>query len=375
MKILFLTNHLNGDDGWSRYSVDFIGEIQNLRNEVLVLTYRNSYQNEIKELPILLDPIKYLANPINSFLTAQKIKKIIKDFSPDIVHFMVEPYVTILPFLGRIKAKTFITIHGTYSVVPILFSNFFKKTFLKSIYKRCYDKVNGVIAVSCFTKNHILKYFPQIETKTKVITNGINLNVHKIINHTPKKRSNKIKKILFVGAIKQRKGILESIEACKYYRDHFSTDFIYDIVGNYNENSNYYQQVIKKIKNYGLENKILFHGKISDKDLEEYYLSADLFMMLSINDNANFEGFGLVFLEANAKGVPCIGSKNCGAQEAILDGKTGYVVDPYNPKEVAEKMDLILNKNSIKREDCLNWAKQNDIKIKTKELIEFYNSI
>jgi len=94
--------------------------------------------------------------------------------------------------------------------------------------------------------------------------------------------------------------------------------------------------------------------------------------MLPINNGKEFEGFGLVYLEANTKGVPCIGSKNCGAQEAILDTKTGYVIDPFDPKEAAQKMDLILNQNSINKEDCINWAKQNDIKIKTKELLNFY---
>ena len=94
--------------------------------------------------------------------------------------------------------------------------------------------------------------------------------------------------------------------------------------------------------------------------------------MLSINDGKAFEGFGLVFLEANAKGMPCIGSINCGAKEAILNGKTGYIVDPYNFKVIAQKMDLILNKNAIKPQDCTEWAKQNDIEIKTNELMNFY---
>ena len=98
-------------------------------------------------------------------------------------------------------------------------------------------------------------------------------------------------------------------------------------------------------------------------------------MMLSLNINNNFEGFGLVFLETNTKGVPCIGAKNSGCQEAILDGKTGYLVDPFDFKEVAQKMDLILNKNTIEAENCLNWAKQNDIKIKARELLNFYQSL
>ncbi len=98
MKILFLTSHLRGDDGYSRYSLDFIKEVQNLNHQTLVLTSRKSEQMKIKEYPILEDPLKYLANPLKSYLDSLKIKKIIKEFSPDIIHFLAEPYVTILPF-------------------------------------------------------------------------------------------------------------------------------------------------------------------------------------------------------------------------------------------------------------------------------------
>ena len=80
--------------------------------------------------------------------------------------------------------------------------------------------------------------------------------------------------------------------------------------------------------------------------------------MLSINDGKAFEGFGLVFLEANAKGMPCIGSINCGAEEAILNGKTGYIVDPYNFKEVAQKNGLFLIKMLLSHRIVLNGKRR-----------------
>jgi len=360
MKILFLTNHLNGDDGYSRYSSDFIKEIQGLGHQVLVLQH-----------PVLAKPLKYLVNPLRIFLTSIKIKKAIKEFSPDIIHFMAEPYVNLLPFLGSPKAKTYLTCHGTYAVIPNLLGNFFKKKISQFLTKKHFQKLTGIITVSNYTKNYLLKYYPETEVKIRVITNGIDLAKHRLLD---KKPENKTKEILFVGAVKERKGVLQAIEACRYYRDHFSGQFIYNIVGAYKDNG-YSQELFKKIKEYKLDDKIFLRGRITDKELEDYYIKADLFLMPSLNINYNFEGFGLVFLEANAKGVSCIGSVDSGCQEAILEGKTGYLVDPYNPEQIAQKMDLILNQNSINREDCLVWAKQNDIKIKAKELLNFYQYV
>jgi len=374
MRILFLTNHLEGTDGWSRVALDYITELQNLGFNVLCLTHKTSSQKKIKEHALLETPLKYMVNPLVSFSTALRIKRKIAEFSPDIIHFTVEPYATILPFLISSKTKFFLTVHGTYSVPPILFDNFLERTVSQFLSKKYYRKLDGIVTVSNYTKNHLINYYPKLKDKIKVITNGINLEKHRIVD-LDQKIKNETKKILFVGAVKRRKGILQTIEALKYYRDNFSDNFIYEIVGDYNQRNDYYQKVLKKIKDYNLDGKVFFQGKIVGEELQEYYSNADLFIMTSVNINNHFEGFGLVFLEANAKGVPSIGSTNSGCEEAILNNKTGYVMDPSNFKEVAEKIDLILNKNSIKKQDCIDWAKENDIKIKTKELINFYQEI
>jgi len=373
MKILFLTNHLKGDDGLSKVSLDFAQTLQRLGHDILCLTHESSDQNEIKEIPVLGDLLKYLINPQVSFLTAVKLRKTIKEFSPDVIHFMEGSYASILPFLNTRGAKTFITVHGTYSVIPLLFKNFFKKTIADYLSRRFYRRIDGVVAVSNYTKNHLLKHYPWLEPKVRVIANGINLEKSNPISLSEKPQ-NKIKKILFVGAIKERKGILEAIEACRHYRENFSPDFVYDLVGGYDKSEYYYQRLIKKIKECDFEDKVIFRGRLADKELYDYYRNANLFLMTPLNINHNFEGFGLVFLEANARGVPCIGSENSGCQEAIVNGKTGYVINPLNPEEIAQKMDLVLGKNAIRPEDCILWAKQNDIKIKARELVNFYQS-
>ena len=269
MKILFLTNHLKKNDGWSRYSLDYIKEIQSLGHQVLALTFQKSEQKQIKEYAILEKPLKYLANPLKSCLTSLKVKKVIKEFSPDVIHFMVEPYATLLPFLKANKIKTVLTVHGTYSVIPILFEDFLKKKISCYLSKKYYKKLGGILADSNYTKNHLIKYYPELKTKIKVVTNGVKLEEHKIINLNEKPK-NKIKKILFVGAIKPRKGILQAIEALKHYRDDFSDNFIYEIIGEYNQNDSYYQEILRKIKDYNFEDKIFFRGQSTNNRLQEY---------------------------------------------------------------------------------------------------------
>lgn len=80
---------------------------------------------------------------------------------------------------------------------------------------------------------------------------------------------------------------------------------------------------------------VMFLGRVAHDDLPNLYGCADVFSMMCRNrwGGLEQEGFGIVFVEAAACGVPQVAGRSGGAAEAVLDGVTGYVVE--NPTDVA----------------------------------------
>ena len=79
----------------------------------------------------------------------------------------------------------------------------------------------------------------------------------------------------------------------------------------------------------GVAKRVIFTGIFPEEEKRDLYALADVFVMPSRG-----EGFGYVFLEALASGVPVIGSKHDGGREALLHGGLGLLVDPANPAEI-----------------------------------------
>src|SRR5262249_29149717 len=73
-----------------------------------------------------------------------------------------------------------------------------------------------------------------------------------------------------------------------------------------------------------------FLGRVPDDDLADLYASADVFAVLCRErwGGLEAEGFGIVFVEAAACGVPAVVGRSGGAHEAVVDGETGLVVEP-----------------------------------------------
>ncbi len=92
------------------------------------------------------------------------------------------------------------------------------------------------------------------------------------------------------------------------------------------------------IEESGLGGKMLLVGFLSDVDLVSYYNSADIIVYLPIN-----EPFGLVPVEAMACGKPSLVSATGGTAETIVDKKTGFLVDPLNVEEIANKIQYVLD--------------------------------
>jgi phosphatidylinositol alpha-1,6-mannosyltransferase len=87
-------------------------------------------------------------------------------------------------------------------------------------------------------------------------------------------------------------------------------------------------------------------GRVGDDDLPGLYAAADVFAMLCRNrwGGLEQEGFGIVFLEAAASGVPQVAGNSGGAAEAVLDGSTGLVVRrPDDPVPVAGALATLLD--------------------------------
>jgi len=93
----------------------------------------------------------------------------------------------------------------------------------------------------------------------------------------------------------------------------------------------------------GLSDRVVFTGRVDPGELRALFRRADLFVMPSRQEGKDVEGFGIVFIEAGAAGVPVVGGRSGGVPEAVHDGVNGLLADPADPGDVAEKMARILD--------------------------------
>ena len=111
----------------------------------------------------------------------------------------------------------------------------------------------------------------------------------------------------------------------------------------------------------GLQAQVSFLGRLELSEIVELYNLADLFVMLSREEPPDVEGFGLVFLEAAACGLPSVGGRSGGIPDAIDEGKSGWLVDPSNIEEIAATIiDLLKSPERLEcaSEFCLSTAPQ-----------------
>jgi len=137
------------------------------------------------------------------------------------------------------------------------------------------------------------------------------------------------KTVLFVGALTKwhrYKGLDNLLRAFNLLR---RTDVRLLVVGAGDVKPEYETTA----RSLGIEDRVIFAGEVSDNLLPKYYAISD---MLVLPSRDRSEGFGLTILEANASGIPAIGSAIGGIPGIIVDGENGILVSPDDPEELAE---------------------------------------
>ncbi len=102
----------------------------------------------------------------------------------------------------------------------------------------------------------------------------------------------------------------------------------------------------------GVAAQVLFAGFVPEEELSAYYNACDVFVMPSrqTEGREGIEGFGIVYLEANACGKPAIGGNSGGVSDAVIDGITGLLVDPLSKQAVADAVIRLLLDGNLARQ-------------------------
>lgn len=259
---------------------------------------------------------------------------------------LLAPIGFVIKFFYRKKPVVTIA-HG----LDIIYDNRLYQLLISQSLKR----LNKVICVSQKTTQEVKKRGVK-KNKVVVIPNG--LNPQQFPSNSTRKDLVKELKIdlknkhllLSVGHLVKRKGFLWFVQNAL---PKLGKDFLYIIVGSAGAQSqgNEKKMILQAAKEMKVEKQVILTGKVGEKLLKILYNTADVFVMPNIKVKGDMEGFGLVAIEAASCGLPVVASELEGIQDAIKDGKNGYLVEPGNSQEYVKKIKQLINLDKTEKKE------------------------
>ena len=219
----------------------------------------------------------------------------------------------------------------------------------KGVKKNESSKINNFLYRYVFNNNSVilLSSYLYDDIKTFVSKNRVHIchngveDVVKMDIRNQNEDSGPIK-ILFLSNLIESKGVFVLIEACGILQEkgyEFSCAFV---GGEGDINSHQFNKEIEKV---GVNGCVEYLGKKYGDDKNEVYLDADIFVLPTFYDN---ECFPLVLLEAMQYGLPVVSTYEGGIRDIVEDGVTGFLVSQNNAFELAEKLEVLINNESLR---------------------------
>ena len=110
------------------------------------------------------------------------------------------------------------------------------------------------------------------------------------------------------------------------------------------------QRLQRLADNLGVTDAVVFWGYVAAGEMRIFYNACDVYVMASrVVAGQDVEGFGITFLEAAACAKPVIGGRSGGVPDAIADEETGFLVNPDDPRELAERLERLIADPDLRR--------------------------
>ncbi len=308
--------------------------------------------------------IHYLASPpLPRFITIgtidqyKTIKKI-KELKPNIVH----AHMTAGPGYYVLKSgfPNIITVLGIakeeyHSKIRPGLLDEVRRRIILPMEQYVFDHATILTVISPYVKKKIESF---CKGEIYIIPCGIREEFFEIENNEVENR------LLFVGGIEPRKGLLNLLKAVKIIKKEIP-DVRLHIVGSVRKQG-YFNSLTDYVKQNNLNENIIFKGELTNEEIKKEFSECSLFVFPSKE-----ESFGIVLAEAEACGKPVVASDIGGIPYVVDDNKTGFLVEYGNFENFAEKV-LILLKDKNLRINMGKAGKEKAKQFSNKDIAEKY---
>lgn len=298
--------------------------------------YTNETMRALKQMDHIVNCIELShSSLIQKIVFTTKALFLLARLRPNVIICMHINLSPICLFAQKIFSVPYIVVaHGTDA---------WNMSYLMRI--RGVKNASTIISVSSFTANKLKQQISKIEKKIIIVPCPVDENkfyIKEKNKYLVQKYGCMDKKVLFTLSRLSKNDLNKGYERVisvipkliKYF-----PNILYIIGGT----GDYVSELRNTIQELGLESYVKLAKYIPEHELIDYYNIADVFVMPSKQ-----EGFGIVFLEALACGVPVIAGNSDGSRDAVLNEKTGILVDPDNVHELTNAIISVLRKNTAK---------------------------
>lgn len=253
----------------------------------------------------------------------------------DLVHCLVEPYLPALALLPR-RVPLVASLVGTYSLPSV------HPGPERRLIQRAYRRARGFMSISAYTARRVAAEFPV--TDVRVVPLGVDVAEFHPSRSLPHRED---KLLLTVGMVKHRKGLHISIEAfARVLEKHPTARYV--IAGQL-ERSPYLDRLHAQIQDLDIGHAVEIRGEITEDEKIDLYHRCSVFVAHFLSSATSFDGFGLVYLEANACARPVIGTRDSGAEEPIRGGQNGLLVPQGDIAATATAIDRLFSDSEFAR--------------------------
>jgi phosphatidylinositol alpha-1,6-mannosyltransferase len=334
VKVLYLTDSLSDLDGVGRYGLRLVQALERERpgfepRILLARKHRPTSDQVPAHWPVevalppdyfyYMDPSRFWPSFALGVLRTWRAAR-----GVDLIHAIKDyPHSMIAVTAARLAGVPCVgTGHGTYTVQPLLDARHAARA------RRTYSRLAGMISVSRYTRRRLLEELAGealAPEDVRVVPNCVDAAHYvepRAIGHRP---WHDAPFTVAIGEVKERKGHHLWLEAwCRLAGEH--PDLHHWVVGNLTPDA-YLDGLRARAAEAGLADRVHFLGNVTEDEKVDLLQRALVFVHTPVTaSDGGFEGFGIVYLEAAASGTPAIGTLDCGAEDAIVDGETGLLV-------------------------------------------------